>query len=70
MSEPIIIAIISGSFTLAGIAITLFVNWRLGRIRKDINGRLTELLNLTRNSSTAKGNLEGRAELKEEQKNK
>lgn len=68
MTEPIIIALITGLFTLSGIGMTLFVNWRLGKIKKDINGRMDELLNLTRSSSNAKGNLEGRAELKQEQK--
>lgn len=70
MSDGVIIAIISGSFGLVGIIITLIVNWRLSRIKKDINGRLTELLNLTRKSSTAEGNLAGREELKKEQDSK
>lgn len=61
------IAIIGGCFSLGGIVLTAIVNRRLGSVKKDINGRLTQLLELTKKSSNAQGNLEGRTELKNEQ---
>lgn len=67
MSEGVLIAIITGVFTLTGISLTLYVSWRLNKVEKKINGRMDELLILTRKSSQAEGNLEGREELKKEQ---
>ncbi len=67
MSDAVIISIIGGAFSLIGIIVGAVLNYRLGKVKRDINGRLTQLLELTKKSSQAEGNLEGRADLKHEQ---
>lgn len=68
MSEAVVIAIIGGCFSIAGIITGAIITKKLNKVERDMNGRLTELLELTRKSSNAEGNLEGRLELKDEQK--
>ncbi len=70
MSDAVIIAIIGGSVSLAGIALSGYINYRIGKIHKQINSRMDELLKLSKEASKAEGNLEGRKELKEENKPK
>lgn len=64
MSDAVIITIITGVVGLIGIGLTGFVNIRLGKIHKQLNSRMDELLA----AAKLAGNLEGRKELKQEQK--
>lgn len=64
MSDAVIITIITGVVGLVGIGLTGFVNIRLGKIHKQLNSRMDELLA----AAKLAGNLEGRKELKQEQK--
>ena len=73
MTEGVTIAII----TVVGAIATAFVNKRIAQVHKKvdeielrIDGRMDELLELTRKSSKAEGNVEGRAEQTEENKAK
>ncbi len=69
MSDLVEIALISSIpamiTALAGIIAILL---KLEVVRKDVNGKMTELIETTGKAERAKGNLEGREELKEEQK--
>lgn len=67
MSDAVLISIIAGGFSFAGLVFTGIMTYKLAQLKKDVNGRLTQLLDLTRKSSNAEGNLEGRADLKQEQ---
>lgn len=64
MSDAVIITLITGVVGLIGIGLTGFVNIRLGKIHKQLNSRMDELLA----AAKLAGNLEGRKELKQEQK--
>lgn len=66
MSDAVIISIVGAGATLAGVTLTAYVNFRLGKIHKQLNSRMDELLM----AAQAKGNLQGRKELKEEQSKK
>lgn len=70
MSDAVIISIIGAIGTLAGLALTGYVNIRLGKIHKQINSRMDQLLESSRKEANAVGNKEGRSELKQEQKKK
>lgn len=68
MSDAVLIALIGSAATVVtGIGVA-YVNKRLGKIHKQINSRMDELLELTRASGRAEGNKEGRAEQKQETK--
>lgn len=64
MSDAVIITLITGVVGLIGIGLTGFVNIRLGKIHKQLNSRMDELLA----AAKLAGNIEGRKELKQEQK--
>lgn len=70
MTDAVTIAIIGGIVSIAGVIIAGVISVRLKKIEQKINGRLSELLEITRADSEKKGNKEGRAEQKEEDKNK
>lgn len=63
MSDAVIISLVTGCVTLAGLGLTGYVNIRLGKIHKQLNSRMDELLA----AAKLAGNVEGRKELKEEQ---
>lgn len=63
MSDAVTISLITGVVTLVGIGLTGYVNIRLGKIHKQLNSRMDELLA----SAKLVGNAEGRKQLKEEQ---
>lgn len=62
---------IASVITAAGLilvaAIGVYGNYLTAKIGKSVNGRMTEILDLTRKSSKEDGNREGRAQKKEEQ---
>ena len=64
MTDLVLISIIGGGVTLVVTFSTLFVNYKIEKIHRQINSRMDELLALNRKSSKAEGNLEGRAEEK------
>ncbi len=64
MSDAVIISLIGVFGTLGGIVLTGYVNFRLGKIHKQLNSRMDQLLE----EAKASGNIQGRKELKEEQK--
>lgn len=64
MTDGIIIAVIGA----AGGVLVAFINVKFANLSKKVNGRMDELLEITRKSSNSDGNKEGRAELKQEQK--
>lgn len=66
MSDAVIISIITGLVTLVGIGLTGYVNIRLGRIHKQLNSRMDELIA----AAKLTGNMEGRQQLKDEQNKK
>ena len=66
MSDTVLISLITGIVTLIGIGLTGYVNIRLGKIHKQLNSRMDELLI----AAKLAGNAEGRKELAAEQKNK
>lgn len=73
MSDPVTIAIITA---VAGLA-TIVINKRVAQVHKKvdeielrIDGRMDELLKLTRESSEAIGNKKGREDQTEENKDK
>lgn len=66
MSDAVIISIITGLVTLVGIGLTGYVNIRLGRIHKQLNSRMDELIA----AAKLAGNMEGRQQLKDEQNKK
>jgi hypothetical protein len=70
MSDAVVIAIIGGVVSLSGVVIGGYINYRIGKIHKQINSRMDQLLAMNKTSSKAEGNLEGRADLKNEQENK
>jgi len=63
MSDAVVISLITGIVTLIGIGLTGYVNIKLGRIHKQLNSRMDELLI----AAKLAGNAQGRKELKEEQ---
>lgn len=65
MTDGLQIAIVSAITAIA----VAFINARIGKVEKKVNGRMDELLDLTRKSSKAEGDKQGRADLKEEQQN-
>ncbi len=70
LTEPlalIIVALISGAANIAIVFITLSLKNKIKNVHKEINGRMGELMEVTKKASKAEGNLEGREELKEEQ---
>lgn len=70
MSDIVLVAIITGGFGL----ITMFVNrWfkkmdeKIDKYHAEVNGHMQKLLKVTGEAEKAKGNKEGRTELKNEQ---
>lgn len=55
MSDAVIISLIGAIGTVVGIALTGFVNIRLSRLHKQINGRMEELLETTKKLGNAEG---------------
>lgn len=70
MSDALLLGIIGGGVTLVVTFSTLFVNYKIQKIHKQINSRMDELLALNKASSRAQGNLEGREEERKEQDSK
>lgn len=66
MSDAVIISIVTGFVTVIGAGLTAYVSIRLGKIHKQLNSRMDELLAAAKMA----GNAEGRKELKQEQKKK
>lgn len=62
MSDPIIIAIIGAVVSIASLAMTLIVKYKLEKVHKQINSRMTELLDLTRQASKLEGAADNQAE--------
>lgn len=62
MSEVVIIAIIGAFVSIASLAMTLIVKYKLEKVHKQINSRMSELLDLTRKASKAEGAQENQAE--------
>lgn len=75
MSEAVIIEVIKVAGIFATLVVAIIGIKKANRNKKDIqeihvliNSNLQEMLNLTREAATAKGNLQGRAEQTEENK--
>lgn len=62
ISDTVLLALIT---SITGL-ITLWINNRLGKIHKQINSRMDELVKLNRAEAAATGKLEGKAEEKAE----
>ena len=71
MSDPVVIAVIGcvGTVTAAVVAVVgIIINKKLNAISVIVDGRLQQLLDSQAKGARAEGNLEGRAELREETK--
>lgn len=55
MSDIVIVAIVTAIGSLANIVASRVNHAKIGQLESKVNGRLTELLNLTRTSSRAEG---------------
>lgn len=66
MSDAVIISVVTGLVSLLGLGVTGYVNIRLGKIHKQLNSRMDELIA----AAKLAGNAEGRKELAAEQKKK
>lgn len=60
MSDAVLIAIVTGSVTIIVTIATLFVNYKIERIHRQINSRMDELLKINKSASRAEGVLEGK----------
>ena len=71
MSDAVQLGLIAAiPATITAITGILIVLNKIKDLHRDVDGRMTEMLELTRLAATAKGNLEGRAELKVEDASK
>lgn len=61
MSDTIILAIIGAVVSVASLGMTLLVKYQLEKVHKQINSRMTELLDLTRKASKAEGAADNQA---------
>ena len=69
MSDAVEIAlIVSIAPTLTAIIGIIAILKKIEVVRNDVNSKMSELVRTTGEAEKAKGNLEGRAQLKEEQK--
>jgi len=62
MSDTVIIAILGAITTLVG----AWLNYKIEKIHKQINSRMTEFLEATKALGTAEGKVAGRKEMKDE----
>jgi len=69
MSNDIIVAIIGGAFTLFNTIISFVVKGKLNAYHKEVDGMKTELVEAVKGKGEAEGNLQGRLEQTEENKN-
>lgn len=53
---------------VGALAVSIYNGHQINVIHVSINSRMTELLELTQKASKSEGNLEGRTELREEQR--
>jgi len=65
-SDTIILGVISGVVSLAGLILTAWVNVKLSRVHREVNGMKTELVNATK----ILGIKEGRDQVIHEQEEK
>lgn len=68
MTDAVTIAIIGGIVSTIGVIVAGVIAVKLKNVEQKIDGRLTELLEITRADSKKEGNKEGIAEGKEIQK--
>jgi len=66
MSDAVIIAILGAVTTVVG----AWLNYKIEKIHKQINSRMTEFLEATKALGTAEGNAAGRKEQKAETKSR
>lgn len=66
LTDPVLMTLIITIPTLINAIGGLKIQRKLEDVRVNVDGRLTELLNLTEKSALAQGNLEGRAQLSSE----
>lgn len=59
--------VITTIFSFAGLVYTVKSKNKVEEYHREVNGKVSKLLEVTGEAEKAKGNLEGRAELKEEQ---
>jgi len=67
--ENVILAIIGGIVSVVGAGLAALANVKINRLQIQINSRMDELLATSRREAHAIGNAQGRAELKQENKN-
>jgi Na+/citrate or Na+/malate symporter len=63
MTDIVQVAVIGAVATV----VVALINNKIGKVDKKVNGRMDELLELTRKSSHAEGDKKGREDLKQEQ---
>lgn len=68
MSDVVTIALIAAVPGVISSILAYLTHEKVEVVRKDVNSKMAELVKTTGEAEHAKGNLEGRAELKEEQK--
>lgn len=82
MSDAVIVGIIAAVGLIAATLVTSIISWQIAKlhteqkelrkeqaiIKLEINGRMEQLLDLTRKVAEAKGDKQGREDLKHEQK--
>lgn len=68
MSDNVIIAIISGFFTLLNTVLVLTLKNKLEKYHKQVDGMKNELVEAVKGRGEAEGNLKGREEQAEENK--
>lgn len=66
ISDAVIISIIGGVVSIVCLFMTLTIRQNQKEIHQQINSRMDELLEINKEASRAKGNLEGREEKKSE----
>ena len=64
MSDEVKLAIIGAIVSI----VTVFLNYKISKLEKRVDGRLTELLESTKKQKLAEGNLAGKAEGKLEER--
>lgn len=68
MSDAVIISVVTGIFSLVTAALTSYMTYRLGKIHKQFNSRMDELVTAKEEAGHAKGVLEGHEQAAEESK--
>ncbi len=70
ITDAVLVSLITGVFSLAGVIITLLLKTRIDRYHAEVNGMKGELVDAVKGKGEAEGNLKGRLEQTEENNKK